>query len=58
MDNKLALKVFVDLQPLLTPALDAKLPKTYEKIKEVRDYCSEIYMQQFIDAGCKKDCCS
>ena len=58
MSEHLALKVRNELQPLLTPALEATLPEVHDKISEVVKYCGEVYTDQYIREQMAKDCCS
>jgi hypothetical protein len=54
----LALKVSVELSQALTQALEMTLPEQYKRIKDIRDYCDNLYESSLIKQGCGKDCCS
>jgi hypothetical protein len=54
----LALKVSVELSQALTQALEMTLPEQYKRIKDIRDYCDNLYESSLIKQGCSKDCCS
>lgn len=53
--EKLALKVRNDLNPLLTPALEATLPETFSKILDIIDYCGKIYLEQYDELKSNKN---
>lgn len=54
----LALKVSVELSQVLTPLMETTLPEQFKRIKDIRDYCDNLYESSLLRQGCGKDCCS
>ena len=55
--EQLALEIRNRLQPIVTPAFEAVLPKEFQVVKDVLDYCCQVYSDQFIREQTDKDCC-